>query len=211
MPHHTKELFEWIGSIAAKHGHISWRRIYDDAKNATLKSKRPEPNLLVKGDRISIPPVEPKEESGATEITHVFEVKWPKDKFQVRLVDADMYLKAFGPIEYRLSICEHTSTGKISTTGQVIELPLGLAEETGEFDLGGYVLELKIGALEPADRVAGLQARITNLGFDPGPIDNLPGPKTERGIKDFQAHYGVPVDGKHSAATMNKAKSVYGC
>ena len=211
MPYHTKELVEWIGSIAAKNGHDSWRELFDDRKNSSLKSKRSDPNLLVTGDRVFITPVKPKDETGGTETTHVFGLKRDKDLFQIRLVDADMYLNAFGPIPYVLEIGMYKKIGNISASGQVLEIPLGMAEETGRLELAGRVFRLQIGALEPYDRVAGLQARITNLGFDPGPIDNLPGPKTERGIKDFQAHYGGPVDGKHNSATMKKAKSLYGC
>jgi len=211
MPYHTKELVEWIGSIVAKHGRDAWRIVFDHPNNATLKSKRKEPNLLVTGDRVFVPPVKNKEETGATEQTHIFQLNREEDKFQIRVVDADLYFNAFGPLDYRLEIGGNSKQGKLSKSDEVIEIPLGIAEETGTLDLGGYVIELQIGALEPHDRVAGLQARLINLGFDPGPVDNIAGPKTERGIKDFQDHYGYPVDGKHDSGTMNKAKTLYGC
>jgi len=212
MPNHKKELVEWIGSIAAKNGHKSWRKVFNHGNNSSLKSKRKEPNLLVPGDIVYVPPVTPKDESGGTEKRHWFRLSRDKeDKFQIRLTDADMYFKAFGAINYRLEIGSQKKTGQLTKSDEVIEIPLGMEEETGEFELDGYVIQLQIGALEPHDRVSGLQTRIINLGFDPGPIDNIAGKKTERGIKDFQQHYSLPVNGKHDSATMNKVKSIYGC
>jgi Putative peptidoglycan binding domain len=211
MPYHNKVLVEWLGSIAADFGHKTWRPIYEHANNSTLRSRRPEPNLLAKGDRIYVPPPNPKEEHGGTEATHVFELDFDQDKFQIRILDLDMYLNAFGAIQYSLTIGSQTSEDELTASNQVIELPLEMEVSEGELNIGGYVIPLKIGALEPHDRVAGLQARITNLGFDPGPIDNIAGRKTKRGIEDFQLRYGITVDGSHGAPVMNKVKEIYGC
>lgn len=43
--------------------------------------------------------------------------------------------------------------------------------------------------------VRDLQNRLKNLGYDPGPIDGIFGPKTEAAVKKFQQDNGLVVDG----------------
>ncbi len=43
--------------------------------------------------------------------------------------------------------------------------------------------------------VRGYQARLAELGFDPGPIDGICGPKTIAAVRAFQAARGLVVDG----------------
>jgi hypothetical protein len=38
----------------------------------------------------------------------------------------------------------------------------------------------------PIDRMAGVQQRLKELGFDPGPIDGICGPRTKKAVRDFQ-------------------------
>lgn len=40
-----------------------------------------------------------------------------------------------------------------------------------------------------------LQARLTDLGFSPGPVDGVFGPQTEAAVKAFQSAYQLAVDG----------------
>lgn len=38
-----------------------------------------------------------------------------------------------------------------------------------------------------------IQQALADLGYDPGPVDGLPGPKTTAAIKAFQAHEGLAI------------------
>lgn len=40
-----------------------------------------------------------------------------------------------------------------------------------------------------------LQLKLVNLGFNPGPIDGVFGPKTERALREFQQSVGLIIDG----------------
>ena len=44
-------------------------------------------------------------------------------------------------------------------------------------------------------KVMNLQIMLVYAGYDPGPIDNIFGDKTEAAVKRFQAAYGIKVDG----------------
>ncbi|MDH3299464.1 MAG: peptidoglycan-binding protein [Acidimicrobiia bacterium] len=45
------------------------------------------------------------------------------------------------------------------------------------------------------------QQRLTDAGFDPGPVDGLYGRRTRAGLEAFQRHVGIPVTGRVDAAT----------
>jgi localization factor PodJL len=46
-----------------------------------------------------------------------------------------------------------------------------------------------------AEMVTAIQAHLAELGYDPGPIDGVPGPQTRRAIRDFQRDAGIDPDG----------------
>ncbi|NNG67269.1 LysM peptidoglycan-binding domain-containing protein [Caldanaerobacter subterraneus] len=51
--------------------------------------------------------------------------------------------------------------------------------------------------------VVNLQARLKSLGFDPGPIDGIFGPKTEAAVKAYQQSRGLPPTGIVDETTWN--------
>lgn len=53
-----------------------------------------------------------------------------------------------------------------------------------------------------------LQEILKQLGFDPGPIDGIFGPKTEAAVKAFQKKYGLVVDGIVGPQTWRKLAEV---
>lgn len=61
--------------------------------------------------------------------------------------------------------------------------------------LGDRVLRLVTGRMVSGDDVAALQRRLHELGFDPGRVDGVFGPDTDRAVRDLQRNTGVPVDG----------------
>ena len=49
--------------------------------------------------------------------------------------------------------------------------------------------------------VAEAQRRLTELGYQPGPVDGLPGGKTSRALRAFQQDRGLDISGRLDAAT----------
>ena len=70
---------------------------------------------------------------------------------------------------------QQTLEGTTDGNGR-IEHPVPLNARRGTLAIGSFVRDLKIGHLNPPSEtedegVSGMQARLANLGFDPGPVD----------------------------------------
>lgn len=46
------------------------------------------------------------------------------------------------------------------------------------------------------DDLDGVQKALSKLGFDPGKIDGVDGPNTQKAVRSFQAHASIGIDGK---------------
>src|SRR5215470_16606672 len=66
---------------------MSWENVWNHPQNQELKSKRKNPNILKKGDRLYIPDKQYKEDPAQTEARHSYKVKIKKVKFTVTLLD----------------------------------------------------------------------------------------------------------------------------
>ena len=211
MPIHTVAEGEWIGSIAADAGFDSWDWIWALPQNASLRAARSEPNLLVPGDHVFVPPVEPKTSAHATDAAHEFVRAQAEDKLILRFNGVQLYIQHFGPLEYTLTVAGNSQSGKISSENEEIAMPLPIGTREATLEIGGESTTLNVGGLQPIARLSGMQARLNNQGFFAGPVDNLDGPKTQRGAIGFQEYNDLKVDGVIGSQTRGKMKSIYGC
>lgn len=46
------------------------------------------------------------------------------------------------------------------------------------------------------DDLDGVQKALSKLGYDPGKIDGVDGPNTQKAVRAFQAHASIGIDGK---------------
>lgn len=53
------------------------------------------------------------------------------------------------------------------------------------------------------EQTARVQQRLTELGYDPGPVDGVFGPRTKTAIQAFQVQQGIPPDGIASPALLS--------
>ena len=72
-------------------------------------------------------------------------------------------------------------------------------------DFGTRLLQYRKGcAMLRGDDVLTVQARLTELGFDPGKADGIYGPRTSMAVSAFQVVAGIQVDGVVGPITKNK-------
>jgi N-acetylmuramoyl-L-alanine amidase len=189
---HIVEQGEYLASIAKDYGFSDWHIIYDQPENADLRTRRPNPNVLLPGDQIFIPDKEQKQEACPTEQKTRFQVKVPKATLLLILKDSEG--KALASQAYTLNVAWLTFQGTTDGNGKLQQkIPLGI--ETGKLELAklGLTWNLKIGHLDPlqdgapdAAVISGMQERLNNLGFHCGAVDGILGPKTERALQLFQ-------------------------
>lgn len=191
---------------------MDYKVIYDHADNADFKKKRPDPNLILVGDRIVIPDLTPGKSACATGATHTFTAKKMKRKLTVRVIDSDG-----NPVKaaaYKLKLGELVIEGKSDGDGNV-KADIPIDAEEGAVEVGAWKWPLRVGHLNPmeetGDDISGVQSRLLNLGHGPGAVDGVMGKKTSAAIRAFQRDQGLEVDGEISPDLVSKLKEVYGC
>jgi hypothetical protein len=106
-----------FSSIAASQGLPSYHDVYDDGANADLKKKRPNPNMLVAGDVVTVPDLGKQKTGLATTLKHKFVVK-PKQKVRLRILLVDKDDKGVSK-PYKLTIAGTVSSGTTGADGLI--------------------------------------------------------------------------------------------
>ncbi|APR86026.1 Hypothetical protein A7982_11375 [Minicystis rosea] len=201
---HVVRQGECFGTIAARHGFADWRAIYQHPENADLRKKRPDPNLLFPGDRVVVPEKEQKEISIATDRVHRIRVKVPERRLRVRVLDHER--AAYKGASYRVSFDGvPREEGKTDGDGLVdVIIPPGA--ESAELSIGEHTWHLALGHLNPIlhtpdEGVSGLKARLHNLGYDAGAIDEPLDPESRAAIRWFQRDHGLDLTDQLDEAT----------
>jgi hypothetical protein len=199
-----------VSSIAYEHGHL-WQTILNHPANSEVKAARSNHNVLLPGDRLTIPPVRRKEESAETDKRHTFRLKGVPEMFRLRLLDQADQPRADLP--YVLVIGERTFKGTTNSNGELQHpIPPDARQAHLTVDSGDDVeeIELQLGNLNPRDTVTGVQSRLTNLGFDCGPVDGILGPKTRKAIMRFQRQVKIEPTGELDNATIQQLENRHG-
>lgn len=76
-------------------------------------------------------------------------------------------------------------------------------------DVPRQLVAAQLNQLESTATVAGLQARLNNLGFNAGPVDGIVGRKTRTATRRFQSHYQLTADGIAGPQTQQKLGQVH--
>jgi N-acetylmuramoyl-L-alanine amidase len=212
--YHTVEQGEHLPLIAHKYTFANYLTIWDHPNNADLKEKRRNPNVLLPGDQVFIPDKEPKTESVVTEQLHRFKVRFPK--VMLRLILKTPEGETVRNTECELSV--EGETFKLTTDGDgLIEQKIPATAEHGilkikdESSLFDSEIPIKIGHLDPIEEKTGQIARLNNLNYFAGPIDDIDQKQFRSAVEEFQCDHGLKVDGICGPTTQAKLKEVHGC
>lgn len=210
---------EHLSGIAKKYGFTSYKPIWDHPQNAALKKERQNPNVIFPGDKVFIPEVRSKEVGRSTGQAHRFVLK--SDKLQLRLVLEDLYEKPIDNAECELVIEGQTFKLKTDAKGKVEQQiapdvhAATLTIKDPRTPQNGITIPIRIGDMDPVDKVSGQKARLNNLGYFAGPIEGRTEQENQAlflsAVEEFQCDHGLGVDGKCGAATQAKLKQVHGC
>lgn len=211
MPWHDVQQGETLLGLAEKNHLEDWRTIIDHPDNAALKEKRTDPGILRPGDRVFIPNREMREHASAVDQTHSFRLSRPKA--WVRIAVKDDQGEPCADKRYVLEVEGETWEGNLGSDG-VVEQAVPVDARKGRLEVwtseeAAGVWELEIGSMDPIEEVSGIQARLANLGIDPGPIDGACGPETTAAIETLQRRVGLEVTGAVDGALSEKLAAYY--
>ena len=210
MAVHIVKQGEHLSRIAASYGLTDYNTIWNHPNNAELKNDRQNPNVLYPGDQVFIPDKQTKEDFGATENRHRFKYHSKVPKLRIVVKDAEGQ-----PItDAKCNLIIETDSFEMTTDTQgMIEKRIKPTDENGKLiiqDLGMEVT-IKIGHLDPMDEVSGYKARLNNLGYDAGPLEEDDELRLRSAVEEFQLDHGLKVDGIIGPKTQAKLKDVHGC
>lgn len=212
-----------VSSIAYENGFFP-DAIWNHPDNSDLKQKRRNPNVLMDGDTIIIPDKELREVSKSTDQEHKFKRKGVPERLNIKLLDYNHQPRTNLP--YKIQIDGNWRKGKTDAEGKIRE-PIPPNATTGKLvfaapdhlDASGkpvpgptreQVMILELGNLNPISQVSGLKARLANLGFYKGPIDEKLDAATKQAISAFQVKQGLLATGNADDATRQKLLDVHG-
>ena len=196
-------------SIACRTGH-AWQTLWDHSGNAQLRRLRKDPTVLLPGDRLKIPPLREKWEDCAIDKRHTFVRSGVPAKLRLRLFEDDTPLKGQ---PFTLEVGGKIQRGEIDSRGRIeVFIPLDAAGGTVTVGEPPHIrkYQLDFGHLDPVETVSGAQARLANLGYDPGPVDGLLGENTIEAIRRFQLAHELEETGELDAQTQQTLKSAHG-
>lgn len=207
MPVHTVQQGECLSSIAKRFGFADYRSIWDRPENTKLRALRVDPNILLPGDQVFVPDKASRVEPVATGKEHVFVLRRPKVFLELTLqLDGEPLANK----SYSLSVGAHRQKGTTDGQGRLKER-IEPDAERGVLRLDDPVVEwhLRIGHLDPATEVSGVQARLNNLGHGCGDVDGLVGPRTRAALRQFQSRHALKPTGAIDAATSNALRNAH--
>lgn len=185
-------------SIAKDKGFF-WRTLWD--KNPELKSLRKNPNVLLAGDIMKIPELQPAEFSRGSDARHKFKRKGEPVKIKLKLLVLD---EPRANEDYTLVVEGKQIKGKTNAKGELEQYIPGNAKSgTLILDNGNEEYPMRIGELDPVETISGVQQRLNNLGYGCGTSGEMD-ETTEKALKEFQAKYQLEVSGEADAATKAK-------
>lgn len=188
--YHIVEQGECLSSIAASYGFSSHRKIYEHSDNSELRKKRPNPNVLLPGDKIAIPDCELKEISLNTEQHHKIVVSRPKVSIRLYLLDRSN--KPLKHVGYEIRFNNEVIQGTTSTDGLVEEeIPVSLREASLEVPRLGIRRLLRFKYLDPSDSPTGIRSRLNSLGFEVSSTGNEDDPTFKAAVSAFQKSEGL--------------------
>ena len=202
---------ECLASIAAENGFASYKTIYEHSSNAALRAKRPDPNLIVAGDIVYIPEKANKNSGASVAKMNAFTIGAKQARLHLTLKgDED---KPLANKNYRLTLGDAIVTGKTDDKG-VLDKPIDPKLRTAKLELfmqcekpeSIITWHLSVGHLDPVTTDTGIQARLRNLGYNVGKVDNIVGPRTKAAISAFQQIKGLAPSGHIDKATRDALK-----
>jgi hypothetical protein len=199
---------ESLHSLAVATGH-RWETLWDHPENAELRSRRKSPDILLPGDRVFIPAIEPCDATIPTDRRTRFRRRSVPAKLRLVFHDLDRP-RADAP--FVLDLDGRVETGATDANGMIERWVSPFAERVRvRFldDVTATIHEFSIRGLDPHDSDSGALHRLRQLGY--AVAETAVDDKQLRAcLRLFQADAGLPVTEVLDAATKDALERGHG-
>ena len=115
-------------------------------------------------------------------------------------------------VPYTIDIDDRTLHGRTDSDGRLSVDAQPLPDQIRLF-VGEAMIPytVRLNAIAPMDEASGIQARLANLGYYNGPVDNRLDETTAMALKTFQAANDLPRTGLPDAETRSLLLKCHGC
>lgn len=202
-------------SFIAEETGFFWKTLWELPANKALRDARDDPDVLLPGDRVTVPDLRQKDETRSVDLIHTFRRKGVPSIVRVFVLDDDS--DAMANLPYILKVGRRRYEGVTGNDG-LIEHWVTPSARTGLLTVYANPektsiyreWEIALGQLQPENSYEGLQSRLLNLGYDVGPLDGHFGPRSVAALRDFQADMGLAQTGEADADTQDALAKAYG-
>ncbi|MEM6296400.1 MAG: peptidoglycan-binding domain-containing protein [Myxococcota bacterium] len=192
---------ECVSSIAERHGHF-WQTLWDAPENRALREAREDPNVLLPGDRVFVPPLREATHACATGQVHRFKRRCVPEKVRIRFTGED------GPRAQVGYTFDEGSGGRRGVTDADGFLEEWVSTKTRVatvvFDDDGKEVRLHVGDLDPCNTPRGAAARLVSLGLA------SPGGSLSAALEYFQVAHGLELTGRLDDGTIAALTAAFG-
>ena len=164
---HVVQRGDSIESIAFALGYAP-QTLWDHPDNHALREARRDGNVLLQGDRLTIPAKEITSTMCATGKRYTFRRRGVPSRFRLRLLEDD---RPRADVPFTLLVDRTTQRGRTDADGK-IDVPIPPNASRGTLTVGeeddAIEYALTFGTLDPATEPSGAAQRLVNLGYDCG-------------------------------------------
>ena len=154
-------------------------------------------------------------ENRPTDQRHRFVLEAPRLKLRLVLDDLCEKPIANAPCELHVEAEVHRlttdGTGRIEQDIPRTAERARLIIRSRETALEELVIPIEIRHLDPVEEETGQKARLANLGYYTGAVDDRADPTFRLAVEEFQCDQRLTVDGICGPQTQAKLKQVHGC
>ncbi len=211
---HVVQQGEYLAKMAFVYG-FDADQVWNDPKNADLKQKRPDPNVLAPGDVLQIPAAKKEGQPIRKGTTNSYSVNVPKVKVEFVFKDGDNPLanetcavEGLGDPDPSAPPLSTDGGGKLS-----LDVPVTTRELFVNFPKQECLgVHFYLGNVDPESEGSGVNQRLVNLGFLPTYFDDDPDGAAQwvqKAVAAFQAESGLTPSGEMDEATQKALRDAH--